>query len=180
MGPSLLTNKWNYTLYSLTWSMKMFFISQCPIKTCFSDKNINVEHFPHMPRLIKTPSLPHWLPCRSLPSARKLAPTPWPASGRKYSRLHLPLVCTVIESRGRVLDRVDTASWKCPLLYSNLNLASFKIRCEGWDDHKMSGMSKSTNNADVFNYCSAWPRPKPNTKVTFNNHHPPHKLFEGF
>ena len=49
------------------------------------------------------------------------------ASGRKSTRLHLPIVRIVVESRGRVLDRVDTASWKCPLQYSNLNLASLKI-----------------------------------------------------
>ena len=79
-----------------------------------------------MPSLIKTPSRPHRLPCRSPPPAWKL-PTPWPASGRKSTRLHLPIVRIVVESRGRVLDRVDTASWKCPLQYSNLNLASLKI-----------------------------------------------------
>ena len=78
------------------------------------------------PCLVKTPSRPHRLPCRSPPPAWKL-PTPWPASGRKSTSLHLPIVPKVIESRGRVLDRVDTASWKCPLQYSNLNLASLKI-----------------------------------------------------
>ena len=79
-----------------------------------------------MPSLIKTPSRLHRLPCRSPPPAWKL-PTPWPASGRKSTRLHLPIVPIVVESRGRVLDRVDTASWKCPLQYSNFNLASLKI-----------------------------------------------------
>ena len=106
-----------------------------------------------MPSLIKTPSRPHRLPCRSPPAARKLPPTPWPVSGRKWTRLHLPLFCTVIESRGRVLDRVDIASWKCPFQYFNLNLVSLKIRGWGWgwDGHKLSRMSKSTNNTEVSN-----------------------------
>ena len=53
----------------------VFSFHNVPLKHVFRYK-VNVELSPHMPSLIKTPSRPHRLPCRSPPPARKLPPTP--------------------------------------------------------------------------------------------------------